>query len=176
MVTKHKTSTLAHKKGGERLTTEKLEERLRSRLEFEKGPFDNFADFLTRSFGTVWFFILNAIFFAVWIAINQGIVPGIEPFDPFPYGLLTMVVSLEAIFLSVIVLISQNRQSRNTDIRQMMDFEIDVRSEEEVTRMLVMLSEMHRHLGIRQKHDNEFKVMTQKIDLAQIQKKVEEEE
>src|SRR5262245_29882673 len=109
----------------EPLTTEHLSAGLKSRIDFARTPAERIADFLTQSFGTVFFLLINLIFFALWLLINSGIV-GIPEFDPPPYNLLTMVVSLEAIFLSIIVLMSQNRAGKIADIRQKMDFEIDV--------------------------------------------------
>ncbi len=103
---------------------------------------------MTHWFGTVTFLFINFIVFLVWILWNEGAL-GFEIFDPFPYSLLTMAVSLEAIALSVIVLISQNRQGHIADIREKLDFEIDVRSEEEITKMLIMLDEIQHHLGMR---------------------------
>ena len=61
------------------------------------------ADALTLGFGSMVFLILNVVWFIVWIVINVGLIPSIEPFDPFPFGFLTMVVSLEAIALAIIV-------------------------------------------------------------------------
>ncbi|MBP9816722.1 MAG: DUF1003 domain-containing protein [Candidatus Pacebacteria bacterium] len=121
---------------------------LKSRLAFRHSLVGRFADLMTHWFGTVTFLFLNFVIFVVWILWNEGIL-GLEIFDPFPYSLLTMAVSLEAIALSVIVLISQNRQGHIADIREKLDFEIDVRSEEEITKMLIMLDEIQRHLGMR---------------------------
>jgi CRP/FNR family transcriptional regulator, cyclic AMP receptor protein len=67
--------------------------------------------------GSISFLLVHMVWFAIWIAINQDLVPGIDSFDPFPFGLLTMIVSLEAIFLSCMVLISQNRQAAKDKIR-----------------------------------------------------------
>src|SRR5690606_5237461 len=63
------------------------------------------ADWMTNHFGTVGFLTLNMVVYAVWLALNTSMVPGIEPFDPFPFGLLTMAMSIEAIILAIIVLI-----------------------------------------------------------------------
>lgn len=126
------------------------------------------ADFLTRSFGTIWFLTVNAIFFLVWILINLGVISNIPIFDPFPFGLLTMIVSLEAIFLSIIVLISQNRASQVADVRSEMDFEINVQAESEITKMLGMLHRIHNHLGIPVEDDGELSQMEQKTDLEKL--------
>ena len=72
----------------------------------------HFAQKITDFSGSMRFVYLHGAWFVMWIAINQGILrPFIQPFDPFPYGLLTMVVSLEAIFLSTFIMVAQNRQA-----------------------------------------------------------------
>ena len=129
--------------------------------------FDKIADLLTHSFGTVNFLILNSLFFFAWILINTGNTP-FAIFDPYPFGLLTMIVSLEAIFLSVIVLITQNRASTIADLRGEVDFEINLESESEITRILNMLDEIHDHLGLQAKDDAELKNMKKKINIENI--------
>ncbi len=128
------------------------------------------ADLLTGWFGTISFLTGNAAFFTVWILWNTGYL-GFIPFDPFPFILLTMVVSLEAIFLSVIVLITQNRQSKIADLRQKMDFEIDVRAEDEITKILQLLSELHQKAGLA-KQDAELEAMIQKTDLNKMEEDI----
>lgn len=72
----------------------------------------HFAQKITDFSGSMTFVYLHAVWFTIWIIINQGFLsPFIHPFDPFPYGLLTMVVSLEAIFLSTFIMVAQNRQA-----------------------------------------------------------------
>ncbi|HYF12782.1 MAG TPA: DUF1003 domain-containing protein [Candidatus Paceibacterota bacterium] len=159
----------------ERLTSKGLSEDLHSRINFEHTWVDTIADYLTRYLGTVSFFFINVTFFAVWIIWNSGLF-GFTSFDPFPFGFLTMLVSLEAIFLSVIVLISQNRQSKIADIRQKIEFEVDVRSEEETTKILKMLDGLHKHLGIQSERDRELRRLERPTDLEKIQKAVEKEE
>src|SRR4051812_26070860 len=78
----------------------------RAKADAKRTLSDKFADKLTSKFGTVLFLCLNALWFFIWIVINTNLIPGVKAFDPFPFGLLTMVVSLEAIFLAIIVLIS----------------------------------------------------------------------
>src|SRR6185369_15057537 len=80
------------------------------------------------------FLILNAIWFGSWIAINTLHV-GIPQFDPFPFGLLTMIVSLEAIFLSCFVLISQNRQVEKDRVRSDIEYDINIKAELEVAHL-----------------------------------------
>ena len=70
-----------------------------------------FASLIAGSAGNMWFIYFHVFWFSFWFFANHGSIPFIEPFDPFPYGLLTMIVSLEAIFLATFILINQNRQA-----------------------------------------------------------------
>jgi uncharacterized membrane protein len=90
---------------------------------------DHVADRVTAFAGSLNFVYIHAIWFGIWIAINAGAVGASLIFDEFPYGLLTMVVSLEAIFLSTFVMVSQNRQAARSDIRADLDFENNLRGE-----------------------------------------------
>jgi uncharacterized membrane protein len=157
-----------------KLTKQDLTDRLRSEIRFERTWIDAVADFLTSIFGTVGFLIGNIIFFAGWIYLNSP-GSGFHVFDPFPYGLLTMAVSLEAIVLSIIVLITQNRQSKISEIRQKINFEVDVRAEEEITKVLKLQGLIIEHLGIERKRDPELARMEKKTDLGAIQRGIEQE-
>ncbi|MCI0444340.1 DUF1003 domain-containing protein, partial [bacterium] len=96
-------------------------------------------DQVTDFTGSVAFLVINSLWFIVWIVINLNLIPGIKAFDPFPFALLTMTVSLEAIFLSIFVLITQNRQSKIADLRQEIDLQINMIAEEEITKVMQML-------------------------------------
>jgi len=90
------------------------------------------ADLFSTIAGDMRFVYASAIWFAIWIPWNLGIIPGLEPFDPFPFGLLTMIVSLEAIFLSTFVLVSANRQAERDKVRNDVEYEINVKAELEI--------------------------------------------
>ena len=94
-----------------------------------RGTQDRVADAITAFAGTMLFVYLHAFWFAVWIALNEGLLGQAGIFDPYPYGLLTMIVSLEAIFLSTFVMVSQNRQAARENVRADLDFETNLRSE-----------------------------------------------
>lgn len=155
--------------------TEKQFVSFRAKREIRKNLADRLADWFTESFGTVLFFGFHIVFFAVWVVMNLGWIPRVPIFDPFPYGLLTMVVSLEAIFLSIIVLISQNRASETADLREELDLQINVRAEEEITRILNILDAIHDHLGLNPEDDEELKTMKQKTDIDAIEGAIEDE-
>ena len=87
------------------------------------------ADRITRFAGSMKFVYAHGVWFGLWIALNVGLAGIKREFDKFPFGLLTMVVSLEAIFLATFVMISQNRQAARSDIRSQLDYENNLRSE-----------------------------------------------
>jgi len=90
---------------------------------------DRIADKVTAFAGSLKFVYIHSVWFGIWIVINVGVVGAAAQFDKFPFGLLTMIVSLEAIFLSTFVMVSQNRQSERSDIRGQLDFETNLRAE-----------------------------------------------
>ena len=112
------------------------------------------ADVVTSFSGTMIFVYIHIIWFSIWILLNSGLL-GMAPFDPFPYGLLTMIVSLEAIFLSTFVLISQNRMGELSEQRADLDLHIDLLTEYELTRVLQMLRAIQEKMGIADEEDEE---------------------
>lgn len=110
------------------------------------------ADWIAQFSGSMTFLVVHLIFFFVWIVLNVGIdwaaygAPWLAPlsgFDPFPFGLLTMVVSLEAIVLSVLVLLSQNRQSAKDRIRSDIEYEVNVKAELEISALHGKVDQLH---------------------------------
>ncbi|QTZ90282.1 DUF1003 domain-containing protein [Streptomyces auratus] len=94
-----------------------------------RGVQDHLADAITAFAGSMVFVYVHMVWFAGWIVTNEGLFGQAAVFDPFPFGLLTMIVSLEAIFLSTFVMVSQNRQAARDTIRADLNFEASVRSE-----------------------------------------------
>jgi len=121
--------------------------RLRLKAARERSVHDHIADTITSCSGRMGFVYLHVVWFGLWILLNTGRV-GVQAFDPFPYGLLTMIVSLEAIFLSTVVLISQNRLSGEIERRADLDLHIGLLTEHELTRVLQMLDAIQRKMGI----------------------------
>jgi len=108
---------------------------------------ERMADAITAFSGRMSFLYLHGLWFGLWLLLNTGWF-GIRPFDPFPYSLLTMIVSLEAIFLSTFVLISQNRSGAEADRRADLALHIELLTEHEVTRVLQMLDAIQERLGV----------------------------
>jgi uncharacterized membrane protein len=121
--------------------------RLRRQTARERHVQDRLADAITSLSGSMLFVYLHILWFGAWLLVNTGHM-GLKPFDPFPYGLLTMIVSLEAIFLATFVLLSQNRFSEAADRRMELDLQIGLLAEHEITRVLQMLDAIQDKLGI----------------------------
>lgn len=127
---------------------------IRKSAKNQRSTEEKIADAITDVSGRMYFVYFHAIWFAIWIVINLGLF-GFKPFDPFPFGLLTMIVSLEAIFLSTFVLISQNRLSAEADRRADLDLQMNLLAEHELTRVLQMLDAIQDKLGIENESDTE---------------------
>jgi len=112
-------------------------------VEDRRSAVERVADWIAEFSGSIPFLGLHLLFFAVWIVLNVNL-PGWRPrmFDPFPFGLLTMVVSLEAIILSVFVLLSQNRQAAKDRIRGDIEYEVNLKAELEIAHLHEKLDRM----------------------------------
>jgi uncharacterized membrane protein len=110
---------------------------------------DRIADGIGSFAGSLKSVALHVLVYGTWIVVNLGLVPGIPKFDPFPFILLAMTVSMEAIFLSTFVLMKQNRMSRREDLRAHLDLQINLLSEREMTLVLQMLQSISARLGVR---------------------------
>ena len=93
--------------------------------------------------------LAHALWFASWIAINTGSLPLVAPFDAFPFPVLTMMVSLEAIFLALFVLASQNRLAKQSEKRANLNLQIDLLAEREMTTVLKLLKDISAHLDVK---------------------------
>jgi len=120
---------------------------LRLKAARERSSQDRAGDAITSFSGSMAFVYLHVAWFSIWVLLNTGRF-GVHPFDPFPYGLLTMVVSLEAIFLSTFVLITQNRLGDEVEHRADLDLHIGLLAEHELTRVLQMLDAIQEKLGV----------------------------
>lgn len=141
---------------------------LKSTLDFTKTWTDHITVWIIKVLGSMRFLVGCLLFFTCWIGVNLNLFPFVKPFDPFPFSTLEMLVSIFAIVLSVSVLINQNRQGKMEKIRQQVEFEVNVRAEHEITKVLNMLHDIQLHIGIADKNDKELAVMKESTDLQQI--------
>jgi len=138
--------------------TRKADDLLRTRVsrnvneevEEQLSALQHVADWIAWFSGSMPFLLLNLVWFVGWIALNT-LSLGVRAFDPYPFGLLTMIVSLEAIFLSCFVLISQNRQAEKDHVRSDIEYEVNIKAELEVAHLHEktdrIYSEMLAHFG-----------------------------
>ncbi len=115
----------------------------------ERSRAERFSDWITHAAASGPVVIGHVVWFALWMVANTGWIDGLKPFDPFPFPLLTMVVSLEAIFLSLFVLASQNRLSTQSDKRAQLDLQVDLLAEREMTAVLLLLQDIAGHLDVK---------------------------
>jgi uncharacterized membrane protein len=118
----------------------------------DQGIQDRIANGMTGFSGSMAFFYLHIVWFCVWIFLNAGYL-GLSPFDPYPYGLLTMIVSLEAIFLSTFVLISQNLFGKESERLTDLGLQTSLLTEHELTRVLQILHAIQQKIGISNDDD-----------------------
>lgn len=137
----------------------------------EETRFEHVAGEVTRHTGNVAFVFSNALFFTVWIVINLPASP--LQFDAFPFSFLTMIVSLEAIFLAIFVLISENAQARTSDRRARLDMQVNVIAEREVTKILEMVAAIQDHLGLTDTGDEELRDMRRRTRISHVAQTVE---
>ena len=114
----------------------------------ERSFWDRVADSVAAFTGSVVFVLLHVGGFVAWFVINLGLIPGIRPFDPYPFILLAMVVSCEAVLLSTFVLMKQNRMSRRAEQRDHLHLQVALLAEKELTKVLQGQRQISAHLGI----------------------------
>jgi uncharacterized membrane protein len=144
----------------------------RERVAKRRSLQDRLADLITEFSGHVNFAYLHVLWFTMWIAWNLGAL-GAKPFDPYPFGLLTMIVSLEAIFLSTFVLISQNRMGEDADRRANLHLQIGLLSEHEITRALQMLEQIQDKIGIVREPGTDLKELETEVRPEDVLKEIE---
>src|SRR3989344_1047678 len=110
---------------------------------------------MTSKFGSNAFLLFNVALFTAWVLINTGRIKIFIPFDPFPFSLLTTIVSLEAIILAIFVLISQNRTAKVDDIREETHLQLNLISEKEITKIIKMITLLLDKQGIDISQDPE---------------------
>ncbi|HEY6218693.1 MAG TPA: DUF1003 domain-containing protein [Gemmatimonadaceae bacterium] len=140
----------------------------------ERTIIEALADFLNDAASSSPFLLFHVAWFLVWIPWNLGLLP-FAPFDPYPFGLLTMIVSLEAIFLSIFVLMAQKRESAIAELREELMLQLSLRTEEEVTKTLQLVSGLYTRLGHVTAEDEELGDMLRPLDIDSIEREVTEQ-
>jgi uncharacterized membrane protein len=144
------------------------DQQLKSSLKITESKTDRVTVLIMTAFGSIPFLICCLLFFIFWILWNINILPGCKPFDSYPFPLLEIIVSLFAIILSVTVIINQNRQAAVDKISHQVEFEVNIRAEEEITKILNMVNEIQQRLGVETSGDKELDEMKEPTDIGQI--------
>jgi uncharacterized membrane protein len=131
------------------------------------------ADAITQFAGSMRFVYLHLLLYGAWIVINLGLLP-IRPFDP-TFVVLAMVASVEAIFISTFVLISQNRMAALADRRADLDLQISLLAEHEVSRVIALVTSIAERLGIEEARDPELEELAQDVEPARVMDRISEE-
>lgn len=143
--------------------------------ELKKRPWAvRLADRLTAIFGSFWFLTINVFLFIFWVLANTNQIPGIAVFDPFPFPLMTTIVSLEAIVLTLIVLMSQNRQSFISSLREEIDMQVNLTAEREITKILQIVGEIAKKQGVKI-GDQDYEEMIKNIEVSYIERRLEKQ-
>ena len=140
----------------------------------QRSTAEHVADKITTFAGSTPFIIFHIAWFGGWILVNLRLITGISPFDPFPFSFLTLVVSLEAIFLALLVLKSQNRMTKEADKRAHIDLQINMLAEQEGTKILNMIQRIGKHLGLEEEIDEAMQQLSQETDVNQVAKTLDE--
>ena len=140
----------------------------------ERTRTDRFAEAIANFCGSMTFVWVHVVWFGIWILIN--VIPRLPHIDPFPFTFLTLVVSLEAIFLSTFILISQNHDSKISERRNHLDLQINLLSEQENTQMLVMLRAIAEKVGADLGRDDQVEALSEETKPQRLVKQIKARE
>jgi len=179
-VNKHQSSPSSPDYHAPRTVEEVTERNVQTILELEEAAKANrsdanrIADIIANFCGSMTFVWVHVVWFGAWVVIN--VAPGIPHLDPFPFTFLTLVVSLEAIFLSTFILISQNHDTKISERRNHLDLQINLLSEQENTKMIVMLQAIAAKVGVEITPDPKLQALTEEMEPEKLIRQIESRE
>lgn len=133
------------------------------------------SDAMTKLVGNMGFLLAQLIMILSWSLLNLHMIPGLKAFDPFPFGILALIVSSESVFLTIFVLISQSRMSRQSERRSHLDLQVGMLSEQELTTILQMLQKLCQHAGVNvDSSRQEVKSFSKTTDVHKLASELEE--
>lgn len=148
---------------------------MKAKADSKRTNMERMADFMTSHFGTNTFLLFNVFLFIGWVLVNTGQISFVRSFDPFPFSLLTTILSIEAIILAIFVLISQNRTAKVDDLREETHLQLNLISEREITKIIKLLALLLEKQGIDLSEDPELKKMVHPVSEEEIVKRLEKE-
>lgn len=159
-----------------------VEENIRSVVQMDndfdrsRTVVDRVADTIGTFSGSMWFVGIHVVWFTLWFLINTGVLPFVPKFDPYPFILLAMVVSVEGVLLSTFVLMKQNRMQQRSDARHQLDLQINLLAEKEVTKSLQLLQRIADKLEISEiRNDSELEEMSRVTSVDLLSERIHEE-
>jgi uncharacterized membrane protein len=136
---------------------------------------DRLSDGINKAVGSVPFALVHFTWFAVWLLINTGRVSAVSIFDPFPFSLLALLVSMEAVFLSVFVLMSQRRMMRQADKRAHLDLQVNLLAEQELTAILSLVQALCKKHGVDILSDEHVDDLVKETDVQGLASEIDEQ-
>lgn len=149
---------------------------IREQMAGERSVESRIAGAITAYVGTMVFVYLHVLLFGGWILLNSGLIESIVPWDPYPFVMLAMAASVEAIFLSTFVLIGQKRMTRLSERRAELDLQINLLAEHEITRLITLTDAIARHLGVPIHRGPGFEDLKQNVDPDEVLREIDKAE
>lgn len=148
---------------------------LKAKADAKRSMPEKIADAIMERLGSLTFLAINLTAYSLWMFINVGIIPGFTPIDPYPFGFMTMLASLQALIITIVVLVSQNRASKVADLRQEVDLQMVVKTEAELTKLMEMVKALLEKHEINVSNDYLLQEMLQPTDVEKLQQLLEDE-
>ena len=149
---------------------------IRSEMMRRRGRMAAAVDWCGKKLAHPPFFIALLVSHVLWIMLNIRAFPFIDPWDPYPFVCLATIASVEAPFISLLILMQQHRSSRIAELREEIDTQVSLHIEREVTLTLRMLNEVHQKLGVESKTDPDtVRQMQEELDPRKLMEKVRQE-
>ena len=165
----------AERRGRRRVGINRAFKAIKAEHAAQRTRMDMISESLTRIASSTPFLVFHALGFAIWVIWNTGFIPDVHVFDPYPFGMLTMVVSLEAIFLSIFVLMTQSKESAIAELREELTLQVNLRMEEEVTKTLHLVAGLYTRLGHTLARDPELEKMLEPLDPQEMERELTEQ-
>jgi uncharacterized membrane protein len=147
---------------------------LETSVRSEESLSDRIASGISRFCGSMLFVWVHVVIFAAWILLNTVLIP--QPFDPYPFTFLTLVVSLEAIFLSTFIMIAENRQEKISERRSQLDLQVNLLAEQEDTKTLQILAAIAKRLSIDISKDPTIEELEKATEVENLAKQIDRQE
>jgi len=139
----------------------------------ERTHAERMSEWLVQQVGSIRFVIAQVVWIGAWVSLNLGAVPSVAPFDPFPFGVLALMLGVQAVLIGIFVLISQNRMARDANRRAHLTLQISILAERETTEILRIVSDLARGKGAAARHKTHLKRLSKRTHLKSLAREIE---